>query len=57
MLGPVYSLAAQVKLVFVFLFLFKVEGVGSISDGLSGAQWSPDQEILVLVTSKKLFLP
>lgn len=29
----------------------KVEGVGSISDGLSSAQWSPDQELLVLVTN------
>lgn len=29
----------------------QTEGVGSISDGLIGAQWSPDQELLALVTS------
>jgi hypothetical protein len=28
-----------------------VDGVGSISDGLTVAQWSPDQELLVLITS------
>ncbi|RNA26145.1 elongator complex 1 [Brachionus plicatilis] len=30
-----------------------VEEVGCLSDGLSAAQWSPDQELLALVTSSK----
>ncbi len=29
---------------------FKFEGVGTIPDGISAAQWSPDQELLVLLT-------
>ena len=34
----------------------EVEGVGSLPDGLSGAEWSPDQELLVLVSNTNVLI-
>ena len=49
-------LLTQLKNTYTYSSTFKsnfysqVEIVGSIPDGLAAAQWSPDQELLVLVT-------
>jgi hypothetical protein len=33
-------------------FLYQLECMGSVDSGLTAMQWSPDQELIVLITGK-----
>ena len=41
----------MINILIVFIFVFQVEVVGSVCDGISGSSWSPDEELLSLVTA------